>query len=259
MTEEEIESITTESHILIHILGVNYDSENIYMIPITKGTISNELYGNDLENRVLGVNSTYEWRFSGDTKWNSYAISSPDLTGDKTVEVRVGATKTYLPSESKEFTFTTDFTQDLTRKYVPVSRLSVASVSSEATALNQKGSAIYAIDGNPNTRWHSAWNGSDNEKYIIIKFDKPIYLSAIEYVPASGGNGKIQTASFEGSLDGKNFNIPLGKTSLWEMIYYGVAKKVLENGIGQNLIETNQFNILKLLVLKHLLLVVVLL
>ena len=51
--------------------------------------------------------------------------------------------------------------------------------------------AVNGIDGNMNTRYHSAWNGSDTQRYIIVKIDRPVYLSAVEYVPAAGGNGKI--------------------------------------------------------------------
>lgn len=215
LTDEEISQITSTNDIKIHIVGVNYAPENIYTIDITDGVVSAELYGNDQENRVIGVDLTYEWRNSENDEWTSYRVASPNNTGDKTLYVRVGATGTRLPSPSAVFTFTTDPNEDLRRKYVSVSRLSIAGVSSQATSSSQKGNAIYAIDGNPNTRWHSAWNGSDNNKFIIIKLDKPIYLSAIEYLPADGGNGKIMSAKFEGSADGETFDVDLGSTSIW--------------------------------------------
>ena len=95
---------------------------------------------------------------------------------------------------------------DLTKKYVPISYLSIHDVSSEAT--NNNGFAKYSIDGNYNTRWHSAWNGTDEKRFITIKFSTPIHLSLIEYVPAGGGNGKIIDASLKGSTDGNEwFNI----------------------------------------------------
>lgn len=205
LSKEEIASITSENDIYVHIVGVNYDEENLYKIDITDGVLNNSmLFGNDLENRVLGVNLTYEWRNSESDEWTSYAVSSPDNTGDKTLYVRIGATGTKLPSNSLTFTFTKDNQPD-TRKYIPVSHLSIHAVSSEATS--NHGSATYAIDANYNTRWHSAWNGSDTNRFITVKLDRPVMLSAVEFVPAGGGNGKIYDGTIWGSMDGENWEI----------------------------------------------------
>ena len=207
LTKEQIASITAENDIYVHIVGVNYNEENLYKIDITEGTLPQHnggdyLFGNDLENRVVGVDLTMEWRMTESDPWTSYATSSPDLTGNKTVQVRVGATGTKLPSPFATYTFTQDNQPD-TRKYIPVSHLTMTGVSSQATS--NQGSAAYAIDGNYNTRWHSAWNGTDRDKFIIIKFDRRIVLSAMDYVPAGGGNGKILKAQILGSADGENF------------------------------------------------------
>ncbi len=143
--------------------------------------------------------------------WTSYKDASPDLTGDKTVQVRVGATKTALPSEIATYNYTQDNQPD-TRKYIPVSHLTIAGVSTEATA--NQGQAANAIDGNYNTRYHSAWNGTDTQRFIIIKLDKPVYLSAVEFVPAGGGNGKIYDGTIYGSTDGENWEVLSQKTGL---------------------------------------------
>ncbi|MCI8575147.1 MAG: hypothetical protein HFI09_01625 [Bacilli bacterium] len=203
LSEEEIASITEENDIYVHIIGVNYDAENLYKIDITKGVISeNTLFGNDLENRVIGVNATYEWRRDEFDEWKSYAVESPDNTGDKKLQVRVGATGTKLPSNVLDFTFTED-NQPETRKYVSVSHLSISGVSSEATS--NGGAARNAIDGNYNTRYHSAWNGSDTQRFIAIKLDEPKFVSSVEYVPAGGGNGKIIDGIIWGSMDGEEW------------------------------------------------------
>ncbi len=203
LTPEEIASITAENDIYIHIVGVNYDEENLYKIDITKGTLISEMFANDLENRIVGVNLNTEWRYNENEAWNSYKVSSPDLTGDKTIQVRQAATGTALASDPSEmYTFTEDNQPD-TRKYISVSHLTIHGVSTEA--VNNGGAAIKAIDGNYNTRWHSAWNGTDTERYIIIKLDKPVNLSAVEFVPAGGGNGKIYDGTVYGSLDGENW------------------------------------------------------
>ena len=202
LSEEQIASINTEDDIKIHIVGVNYSEENIYNIDITKAATPTHLFGNDLENRVIGINLTYEWRRSENDAWTSYRDASPDNTGDKKLQVRIGATGTRLPSDSQEFSFTEDNQPD-TRKYVSISHLSIHSVSTQATAQGRP--ATNAIDGNYNTNWHSAWNGTDTERFITIKLDKPRYVSAVEYVPGGGGNGKILDGTVYGSVDGENW------------------------------------------------------
>lgn len=203
LTQEQIKKITAENDIYVHIVGVNYDENNLYKIDITKGTIPANIYANDLENRVVGVNLGCEWRYTENDNWISYSVVSPDLTGNKTVQIRQSATGTKLTSDpSPIYTFTEDNQPD-TRKYIPVSHLTIHGVSTEA--VNNGGAASNAIDANYNTRWHSAWNGSDTERYIIIKLDRAVSLSAVEFVPAGGGNGKIYDGTIYGSMDGEDW------------------------------------------------------
>ncbi len=209
LTSEEIAKITAENDIIINFMGLSYT----FKIDITEGTMSSNLFANDLENRVVGIDLTYEWRNNANDPWTSYKDASPDNTGDKTLYVRRKAIGTQLATDSVTYTFTED-NQPNTRKYVPVSHLSIYDVSTEAT--NNQGSAIYAIDGNYNTRWHSAWNGTDTERFITIKLDKPRYVSAVEFVPAGGGNGRIYDGTIWGSYDGENWE----KLSEMENITY---------------------------------------
>lgn len=182
LTQEEIDLITAENDIYVHIVGANYDDENCYKIDITKPSgLPATLFANDLENRVVGATLNMQWRYVGESLWRYYKNVSPNLVGDKEIEVRVCATGTTLASDSQTFTFTKD-SDDKTRAYIAVSHLSIHAVSTEA--VNNGGSAVYAIDGNYNTRWHSAWNGTDKERYITIKLDHPTYISAVEFVPA---------------------------------------------------------------------------
>ena len=209
LSEEEISRINATDDIKIHIVGVNYDPENIYTINITDNVlVQSNFYRNDLENRIMGINLNFEWRQNENDEWTSYADASPNNTGNKTLQIRERANGTKLASNILTFDFTEDNQPD-TRKYVSVSHLSLYGVSSQATGSGQNGNATYAIDGNYNTRWHSAWNGSDKNRWIAIKLDKPIALSSIEYVPCDGGNGRITRIKVEGSLDGTN----------WEQIY----------------------------------------
>ena len=202
LTDEEIKSITEDNDIYVHIVGTSYEDANLYKIDIT-GQKNPEVYANDTENRLIGVTETTEWSYLGEDNWTSYSEETPDLTGDKSVQIRQPATGTMLTSEPSTYEFTQDPTVDPTRKYVPVSRLSIHEVSSEEPG--HQGQASNTIDGNINTRWHSNWGGNDKDKYIIIKADSPIYLSAVEYVPAGGGNGRLLAASVYGSMDGEHW------------------------------------------------------
>ena len=204
LTDEEIASITSENDIYIHIVGTNYSEENIYQIDIQESEgLPSTVFASDLENRMIGVTLSTQWRYSENEAWTFYSVASPDLTGNKTVQLRQGATGTRLASEaSTTFTFTEDNQPD-TRKYIPVSHLNINSFSTEAA--NQNGSATNAIDANYNTRWHSAWNGTDTQRFIVIELDQPVNLSAVEFVPAGGGNGKIYDGTIYGSMDGETW------------------------------------------------------
>lgn len=208
LTPEELAQITPENDIIINFMGLK---DYTFRIDITKGVLSNLLFANDLENRVVGIDLTYEWRNSESDPWTSYRKASPDNTGDKTLYVRRGNTGTQLASDSASYTFTAD-NQPNTRKYVPVSHLSIHSVSTQAT--NNAGAATYAIDGNYNTRYHSAWDGTDTQRFVVIKLDKPRYVSAVEFVPAGGGNGKIYDGSIWGSTDGENWEVLTQRTGI---------------------------------------------
>ena len=196
LSQEEISRINEEDNILVMMDG----TPQVYTINIGKGTMPTNLYANDLENRVIGVDLTFEWRNSESDAWTSYADASPDNTGDKVLYVRKGASGPNVASDATLYTFTADNQPD-TRKYIPVSHLSIEGVSAEEST----GLAKYAIDGNYNTRWLNSSAGTDPDKYIIIKFDRLTYLSAIDYVPHAE-NGKILDGEIWVSSDGINYN-----------------------------------------------------
>ena len=213
LTDDEVKNINDTNDILIYIDGLDVNTPS-YTIDIVKGEMptndgNDDLYANDLENKVIGVTDFMEWRYNNQELWKSYSSEYPDLTGDKKVEVRIKATGNALASEYKTYTFTKD-TDTENRKYIPISNLSIEDYSSQADA--QKRYATNAIDGNYNTNWHSAWNGSDTKRYIVIKVKNPVYLSSVEYVPGGGGNGKIIDGLIEGSIDGVNW-VTLGKST----------------------------------------------
>lgn len=200
LSEQELNQITVEHGIIVQLVG----STSIYKIDITKGTKPTGLIVNDLENIVIGVNNTYEWSLDSGQTWHSYKDGNPDLSNDKSVAIRRAATGTSLPSDISTFQFTKD-SDDEMLKYISISRLSIAGYSSQEIS-KAKNYADNVIDGNPNTIWHTLWSGGDNERYISLKVDKPVYISGLEYVPrASEWNGIITNATILTSLDGKEW------------------------------------------------------
>ncbi len=206
LTQKEINSMTSENDLYVHIVGVNYSDENLYKIDIKESAgLPATLFASDLENKLLGAVDSIEWKYNEKDSWTRYKNKQPVLTGDKSVILRMGATDTYLASTtSTTYNFTKDIINNK-RKYIPVSHLSLEAVSTEAT--NQQGNATNALDANYNTRWHSAWDGSDTKRYITVKLDKPYNISAVEFVPAAGGNGKIYDGTVWGSIDGENWMV----------------------------------------------------
>lgn len=209
LTKEELDSINAQDDIAIHLVGAS--ASDIYAIDIKEQNVPTMLDNNDLENKVIGANDTMEWKMNETDKWTSFKEKAPDLTGNKTVIVRIGRTGTFLASPEVTLTYTQDPEVDETRKYIPIEHLSIHSVSSEATSQGRY--AKNAIDGNRKTNWHSAWNGSDRNKFIIIKLDEPKYLSALDFVPADGGNGKIKNAVISVSMDGENWTEVVSETN----------------------------------------------
>ncbi len=185
LTDEEIASITAEHDIYINIVGAPRTEENIYKIDITTSTLPTTLYANDLENRVIGVNTGFEWRNSESDDWTSYAVASPNNTGNKTLQVRVSASKTVLPSDVLNVTFTEDNQLD-TQKYIRISHLSIHEYSTQSVDNKRPFYAENAIDGNLYTLWHTDFRYNvlqqDGKPFITIKLDTPKFISVLEFI-----------------------------------------------------------------------------
>ncbi len=215
LTDDEIASITAEKDIKVHIMGVDYSDENIFTIDIKDSLgLPSTIYANDLENKLIGATSSIQWKYKNEDNWTTYGTQEPDLTGNKTLIVRAGATGVYVADNtSKTYNFTED-NQPKNKKYIPIERLSIQSVSSEQASSNNY--AKNAIDGNINTIWHTAHDGSDTEREIIIKLDEAVYLSALQYVPRqTGTNGRTKNAKLYISTDGKKWT-EVASANNWE-------------------------------------------
>ena len=207
LTDEELARVTEENDILVKLQGaVNY-----YTIDITKANTPSNLYRNDAENRLIGTVDGLEWSSDEGNNWKDLA-NDTTFEGDQVVQVRSKATGTVKASDIATYTFTED-TDTASRKYIPLKYISYVGTSSEE--VKQGGSATNALDGKPNTMWHTLWAGGDNERYITVKFDEPRYLTSINYTPRqSGNNGRFLDAEVYVSMDGEDWMLA-GTANNW--------------------------------------------
>ena len=208
LTTDEISKITPELDIIIRIVG---DLDSVYDIDITKGKVPPSLYNNDLENRVIGTIDSMEWQLDGTNTWTSFREKEPDLSGEKTVHIRLGYSGTTTASDAVSLEFTED-EKNPKQVYVPLSKITVDRFSTDEPGHNN--AAANAIDGNIHTLWHTLWNGNDKEKYIVLKTEEPIYLSKFQYVPRQESpNGRILNAQLLVSMDGEVWTEVVSHTS----------------------------------------------
>ncbi len=216
LTEQEIAKINAGDDICINIVGANRTSENIYKIDIEEQEPLKDVYANDLENRLIGVDLNTYWRYAnegGFSDWVSYQVESPDLTGEKYVQIKQGATGTKLASsESEIYTFTQNNEPD-NRKYVRVSEMEIYEKNTQSEDSSRPFYAENIIDANYNTLWHTNFKYSLQDEnavqpVIIIKLSRPKYISALEFMqkkyrPDDRDGIKSLTVSI--SEDGENW------------------------------------------------------
>lgn len=198
LTDEEIQKITVENDIKVHIIGVDYSPENIFTIDITKANVpakANQgnpkgIYANDDENKIIFAQPNMLWKLEGTEEWVSFKTANPDLSGNKKVKVKYANTGHKLSSDEIELTFTEN-SKDDKYTYIPISEVRLDSASTESPDHEQ--GAANAIDGNPHTLWHTRWDGQDNQKYIIFNFTETKKLSKIKYQPTitNWNNGRV--------------------------------------------------------------------
>jgi hypothetical protein len=92
--------------------------------------------------------------------------------------------------------------------------LTVVKVDSEET-VGENGRGTNAVDGNPNTFWHTQWQDASPEHphEIIIELTPPSTIKGFTYLPRQDDmdNGSIGDYEFYVSDDGTDFGQPVSK------------------------------------------------
>ncbi len=221
LTKREIESITADNDIYVHIVGTDYSDDNVYKIDIQGQSLPTNLYKNDLENRIIGVDLNTQWRYSTNDDWTSYSVESPNLAGNKSVQIRQAPQGTMLASPASEmYKFTEDDSTE-TRKYISVSNLSIKGYpenkdnegySSQSVDGARPFYAPNAIDGTPYTMWHTDFRYNvitqGIKPYIVVELNSPRYISALEFIQRKYKDNDpdyIKNATIYVSMDGENW------------------------------------------------------
>lgn len=93
-------------------------------------------------------------------------------------------------------------------------KLTVIKVDSEETA-SENGRGTNAVDGNPETFWHTEWTDANPEcpHEIIIQLTPPSSIKGFTYLPRQDEevNGTIRNYELYVSDDGKDFGKPVKK------------------------------------------------
>jgi hypothetical protein len=121
--------------------------------------------------------------------------------------------------------------------------LKVVKADSEETA-GEDGKGVNAVDGNPNTIWHTQWQDASpaHPHEIILQLDPPCKIKGLTYLPRQDvdDEGTIEGYEIYVSADGKNFGQPVKKG---EFFPYGKDKKTV-------LFEPKQCGFVKLIALS---------
>ncbi len=243
LKEEEIAKINAEDDIRINIVGVPHDDATIYKIDIKEQEPLKNVYANDLENRLIGVNSNTEWRMSstaegsGYSVWTSYENQSPDLTGEKYIQLRQKPTGTLLASSESEIYRFTPNNEEETRKYISVSDMKIYSQNTQSRDASRPHYAENIIDGNDNTIWNTDFaidltqKPEEEQPEIIIELNKPKYVSALEfiekkYTPNNRDGIKSLTVSVSNDEGEEKHWTEVGKIDELTKDTYGQMRKI---------------------------------
>ncbi len=201
LTDEELSKLNTTDDILVSIVG----DDRVDRIQITKQQAPTGFRINDLENQFLKVEKkklrNLEYSTDNGLTWQEYDPENTRVTADGVVKFRYARHENKIESDAVDYTFTAD-NQPNTRKYVPIKHISLHAYSSQQNDSNE--AAKNMLDGDINTYWHNDWDG-EADKYYTVEFDRPRYITSIDYLPYSGPNGKFRDVDIYTSMDGTNW------------------------------------------------------
>ncbi len=195
LSDVELASITSLNDIKIHIVGLPYAEENIFVIDITDG-VMNSVYLNDLENRLIGSSLILEYYDINSSKWIS--IGDNRFRGDISLEVRAKAYGTVLASETNTYTFTKN-SDDVTKQYINIENITLVDSSKPYNA-DKTGNNL--INGNINNNYYSV---DALPQFIIYEFNNIIKLSKFDFLPYPTNTGRPKALTLYGSLDGIHY------------------------------------------------------
>ncbi|WP_242277599.1 discoidin domain-containing protein [Bacillus cereus group sp. BfR-BA-01446] len=94
--------------------------------------------------------------------------------------------------------------------------LSKNTMKASANSEESSGSAGKAIDGKPDTFWHSSWTPNQYPYNLTLELDKNQTISKVDYLPRQDGseNGRILGYNIYTSVDGVKYNKV--STGTWE-------------------------------------------
>ncbi|HEL0028059.1 TPA: NPCBM/NEW2 domain-containing protein [Streptococcus equi subsp. zooepidemicus] len=170
-----------------------------YRIDLTKAAAptNSSLYGNDLENRLIGTIEHLEVSLDNGQSWQAYD-GTERFNDNITVLARYRAHGTSLASGSVTYTFTTDST-DATMHYISIDDIQAVTYANEQSGRSGK----HMVDGRDMaTQWHTLFNQVTEDKSYTVEFKDDKNFSAIAYLPG-GVNGMIHSAKVDISSDGK--------------------------------------------------------
>ncbi|KMQ49792.1 hypothetical protein CHISP_3309 [Chitinispirillum alkaliphilum] len=171
---------------------------NVYVIGDTVRVEWQTNIANQFEISLVNRGSIIETIGTTDSDFYDWIISS-DL--DEGNEFSISVTGGDVSAVTSAFTIEHP---DSTFLQIDRAHVSVYSVSSEQASAGETGAM--AIDGYPETFWHTAYNDETHPHYIILRLDSTFALSGLSYLPRQNGqNGRIAEFGIEVSLDGEEW------------------------------------------------------
>ncbi len=220
LTSEQLNAINAGDDILMYISGMNIEGEDpdYFTIDIQEGTApvvgranaATQISIHDGENWILGKTRALEYSTDGGNTWAAYDHKVTRFPGNQTIQVRYAPHSTSLLGPATTLTFTDTNEREHFRH---ISAGSVTLVRDNGTTYYEGRKGDLALDANPFTGWHSENNQLEENKQIVVSFDKPRQFAGITYQSA-GRNGRFTGVDIWVSMDDITWTL-VGTASDW--------------------------------------------